>query len=374
MTPLRRILVVLLVGAGSSLAGEFGSYPESNVQQHLQVLAFGSCAKERLPQPIWDEIGVHEPDMFLFIGDNQYADRWDHDGDGDVEMRPVTEASRFKEAYEVLAAKPQFQAFRKKTPFMATWDDHDFGANDAGKEYPMRAEAQVAFWDFFGLPADDELRQREGVYHSRMFGPPGQRVQFIMTDTRSFRDPLDRNPDRGERGPYMPTNDTSRTLLGDAQWQWLEGELKKEADLRIIASSIQVIAYEHGWETWGNFPHEQQRLYDLIQETQADGVIIISGDRHLTELSLEDGQADANVGYPLWDFTSSGMTDDIRVVTDPNRFRQGPVHRGTNYGIIRLDWSEDSPGLDGLTVIFESWGQNENLIFRQEIAGASLRL
>ena len=52
-----------------------------------------------------------------------------------------------------------------------------------------------------------------------------------------------------------------------------------------------------------NFPHERERLYKLLRDTRAGGVVLLSGDRHLAELSVTD----AGLGYPLFDLTSSGL-------------------------------------------------------------------
>ena len=78
-------------------------------------------------------------------------------------------------------------------------------------------------------------------------------------------------------------------MLGEDQWAWLEEQLRTPAEVRLIASSIQVVAEDHGWEKWMNFPHERERLYRLIRETRAEGVVFLSGDRHLAELSMMDG-------------------------------------------------------------------------------------
>jgi alkaline phosphatase D len=314
---------------------------------------------------VWEAINAHDPDLFLFIGDNNYADiKYE---DGQRIMAPVTTRARFQEAYTMMADHAGFVHLRQHTPLMATWDDHDYGANDQGVEYPLKQVAQEEFWQAFGLAEGDPLWRQEGIYHSRVFGPAGRRVQVIMLDTRYFRDPLERAVER-VNGPYRPTADRSTTVLGETQWRWLEEQLRRPADLRIIASSIQVLAYEHAWETWGNFPHERQRLFDLIGETGAGGVIFISGDRHLAEVSVERGSAGLRVPYPMWDFTSSGMTDDVQPVDEPNRFRVGPVYRGTNYGVLRVNWDQQPA-----TVVFENRDEGGNLINRQAVALPSLR-
>jgi len=64
-------------------------------------------------------------------------------------------------------------------------------------------------------------------------------------------------------------------MLGEAQWRWLEEQLRVPAQVRIIGAGIQVVADEHGSETWGNFPRERQRLFRLIRKTKATGVVIM---------------------------------------------------------------------------------------------------
>jgi alkaline phosphatase D len=165
---------------------------------------------------------------------------------------------------------------------LATWDDHDYGANDAGAEYPKKRESQQVFLDFFGVPKDHPRRKQEGVYNAHVFGPPGKRVQVILLDGRYFRSPLKKGyqpgePGEGRRGKYSPNTDPDATMLGEAQWRWLAEQLKVPAEVRLIGSGIQVVADEHGSETWGNFPNERRRLFRLIRDSKASGVVLLSG-------------------------------------------------------------------------------------------------
>lgn len=326
----------------------------------VDVIAFGSCAREERDQTqVWDEIIAHDPDLFLFIGDNVYVDIWVENGER--VMRPVETEERFHIEYDLLAQQPGWQRINEQAKVMATWDDHDFGANDMGRDYPMKRFAQQKFADFYGFPDSHPIRERNGIYHAETFGPEGRRVQVIMLDTRFFRDPLSRNPEGRPRGkgPYVPHDDERNTMLGGAQWNWLEQQLRQPADVRIIGSSVQVIASEHGWEGWGNFPHERQRLFDMIDRTNASGVVFISGDRHLMEISRE-GEA---TPYPMWDFTASGMTEEgERAVNEVNSRRVGPVRRLTNYGIIRIDWDPEDP-----QVSLEGYGLDGELLTRQSV-------
>ena len=308
----------------------------------LTRITFGSCAKQDKPQPIWDAVVDLKPQLFIFLGDNIYGDSVDMD---------VLRAK-----YTLLANQPGFQKLKQTCPVVGTWDDHDFGANDAGAEYPMKREAQQVFLDFFEVSKDDPRRRQEGVYSSSVYGPLGKRVQLILLDTRYFRSPLvsgykPGEPGEGYRGIYAPNTDPNSTILGETQWRWLEQQLKVPAELRIIGSSIQLIPNEHGYEMWENFPHERVRFLKLLRETKANGVVVLSGDRHLAEISRIEGNAENGIGYPLFDVTSSSLNAPsgnfskagTRFVNQVNSHRVGLQYFDTNFGSILIDWEQPDP-------------------------------
>lgn len=323
----------------------------------IDTIAFGSCAREDQEQPIWETISAEQPDLFLFIGDCMYAD---------IPKQPES-AGDIAAAWRALGAKPGYQKLLSSCPVLATWDDHDYGLNDAGKEFALKRQSQTLLLSFFNEPPQSPRWSREGVYGAWMFGPEGKRVQVLLLDTRYFRDPIDRDPswkNGAPIGPYRPNGQHEKgTLLGEKQWAWLETQLRKPADLRIIGSSIQVVASEHGWEGWCNFPAEQQRLYDLIGKTKAAGVVFISGDRHMIEMSKKADR----VPYPMWDFTSSGFTIGHGKTEEPNRYRVGPVLRQPNFGLIRIDWSA------GPTVTLEGKSERGASLMKQTFALPTLR-
>jgi alkaline phosphatase D len=310
-------LALALSAAPSAAASE--PHPPALVSR----IAFGSCIRPEYPQDVWKTVLRDEPDAFVLLGDNVYGDTED------------METLRGK--YARLDATPGFAKLRRAVPLLATWDDHDYGVNDGGAEYPRKAESREVFLDFVREPKDSPRRAREGVYDARIWGPPGRRVQFILLDTRTFRGPLRRL----ESGGYGP--DTSgRTVLGEAQWRWLEEQLRAPAELRLIASSIQVISEEHPYEKWSNFPRERQRLFDLLRVTGAGGVVFLSGDRHMAELSRLD---EAGTGYPLYDLTASPLAAVVKAnfSQESNRHRVGVMNWGQNYGWIEVDWKEKDP-------------------------------
>jgi alkaline phosphatase D len=175
---------------------------------------------------------------------------------------------------------------RATVPHLATWDDHDFGKNDGGSDLAGKQAAQQLFLRFWNIPLNDPRSSREGVYHAESFGHAGQRVQVILLDTRYFRSPLKITNQRGASGKerYVPDDDPSKTMLGDAQWTWLRDRLREPAEVRIVVSSIQVVSDGHGWERWGNLPLERRKLYQLIGETKAEGVVFVGRPTHRRHL------------------------------------------------------------------------------------------
>lgn len=349
-----RVHSVLLLAAVSAvlaapdvaLAQEpFGIKPQPlDTSRALSVIGFGSCAKQDKPMPIFGSIAAQKPELFIFLGDNIYADTRDMD--------------LMRAKYARLQANSHFAQLVNICPVLATWDDHDFGENDAGADYPKREESQQIFVDFWGDAADSPRRKRPGVYEAHVIGPPGKRVQVIVLDTRYFRSPLVKG-DKQVGGNWIPSDDPNRTMLGEAQWNWLREQLQKPAEVRIIASSIQCVAEAAGQEAWANLPRERQRLFDLIGQTQANGALIISGDRHWAELSVQR----EGVPYPLYDITSSSFNQlHPRGTPTVNKFRAVPTtyHR-ENFGRISIDWQQDDPllrlevlDIDGKPVIEKS--------------------
>jgi alkaline phosphatase D len=360
------LLGAALMGLGWESSGAKPlALPGAAGGQRLRI-AFGSCAKQSKPQPIWARIRAARPDLFLFLGDNFYADVQDEAG--------------LRRRYREFEAAQELQAFRRSTPHLAIWDDHDYGDDDAGADYPLRALSQQLFCDAWGEAPDSARRTRPGIYEAYRVEVGGRSVQILMLDLRFNRSPLASDPSRREGYPamvlrarltgqpmpgwYLPTADRSTTLLGEPQWEWLEQRLAEPADLRILASSIQVAAEGTGWECWANFPHERERLAAAIRRQGAHGVLCISGDMHYGELSCWHPPS----LYPLWDLTSSGLTETWTVPT-PNSRREGSVYAGLNFGLLEIDAS--GPELSLMLSVRDSQGQAR---IQHTLALSALRL
>ncbi len=297
----------------------------------LTRIAFGSCNHQNASQHMWAQIAAQQPQLFLMIGDNVYGDNgWDADAG----------LESLRQSYLLQASHPEFKGFRARFPMMATWDDHDFGLNDAGGNFPMRRWGEALFESFWG--SSEAVRSRPGIYESTITGPEGKRVQVILLDTRFFRSDLKRaawTKDRPPLGGYVPDDSADKTVLGAEQWAWLAQELAKPADLRVVVSSTQVITTAHQFEGWTNFPAERAKLMQALHGREASGLVILSGDRHAAGIYKAEHQ-----GETMWELTSSslnlsfGSDNDRSTAREPDPARVTKFFSEENYGLIDIDW------------------------------------
>ncbi|CAA6679734.1 MULTISPECIES: alkaline phosphatase D family protein [unclassified Lentimonas] len=283
------------------------AYHPTDFDTPLEIIAFGSCNRQFLPQPLWPVIAENQPYLWIWGGDNIY---------GDSKDAAVIEAK-----YQEQLNQPNYAAFRKQFPIVGTWDDHDYGWNDAYSTYPIKTVTQGLALDFMDVPTDDPRRQREGIYGDYDFGQEGKRVKVILLDNRYFA---------------TKRKAEHRDLLGEAQRNWLADTLRTStAQINILVSGTQIISEEHNYERWGHFP-DRAWLLQLIREESIPGVICISGDRHIHEISVLQEE---DAPYPLMDITSSGLTHSWETFKgEPNKHRVGEVYTGLGFGILTIDW------------------------------------
>lgn len=312
-------------------AGDGAAFPAPDAV--INTILIGSCLdEEKGPSAAMTSIANEQADLFLMVGDNVYGDR-----NGRAYVNNQADLDELRESFADLAAREDFQSVRAAHPMMVAWDDHDYGANDSGKDFPFRSLAERVHEVFWGLD-DEDVGQWPGTYYSRSFGPEGQRVQVIMLDTRFFRSQLTPTDEWGAKGKerYLPAATGSmQDMLGAAQWTWLENQLQQPADLRFIASSIQVMPTVHGWEAWSVLPDERQRLFDLIKKSEATGVVFLSGDRHTAFIYEEDGV----LPYTAHELTSSSL--NVSFLGESEEFDDRQVGSGyppENYGAVEIDW------------------------------------
>jgi alkaline phosphatase D len=341
-----RIVFLLLVSVLLFTSEKVSANAQQTTKSHFKII-FGSCLHQDKPQPIWQSIETEQADLLVLLGDNIY---------GDTKNMAVLEAK-----YKKQWLNPGMQKVLVKTPILGIWDDHDYGENDAGAEYPQKEASRQIMLDYFNEPKDSLRRTREdGIYTSYFVEYADVKVQIILPDLRWNRSAL-KSVSREEYlthkapqklGPYLANVGESASMLGKEQWQWLEEELQKPADLRILGSSLQLLPEFSGWESWANFPNERQQLLTLLDTYNIDNLVIVSGDTHWSEFS----KITQKNGKTLWDMTTSGLTEEWKSVS-PNKHRVGQSYSKANYGVIELSGQQllmSIKDVSGTTVMSQS--------------------
>ncbi len=281
----------------------------ANIQaQDSTNIAIIGCHKQNNSAPALEYIAnIMQPDYCIWVGDNVYADT-------------RNDAQHIQNQLDKLAAKPGFEELRDNSTFMVTWDDHDYGLNNEGKDYPLKEESKQIHRTFWQL--EDEIpADHDGVYYAKLEEQAnGKILQFIMLDGRYNRD------DEGKKAD----------ALGEKQWAWLEAELQKPADLRLIVSGYQVLLdCPTRWEAWAKLGDSRKRLFDLIKTTEAKGVVFITGDQHYVEI-LKKKNA---LGYDAYEIMASGINQTERPSRRNNRIL-GPDLTKHSAPQITIYWKE----------------------------------
>ena len=228
---------------------------------------------------------------------------------------------------------------RSTVPHLATWDDHDYGKNDAGADFAGRRRDPAALPAVLGRAADRPAAPARRHLPRQTFGPDGQRVQVILLDTRFFRSPLKPTDQRNAAGRerYLPDDDPGKTMLGEAQWAWLAERLREPADVRLIVSSIQVVAEGHGWERWGNFP---ARAAAPLRPHPCDcgrrRRLPVRRSAHRRPLPRDRG----NALSPRRDHLERHQPGLSAANREAGPNRLGAVYGAPNFGTIDVDWWE----------------------------------
>ena len=270
-------------------------------------IGLGSCLDQDYPQPIWQSIKKEDLNYFIFLGDNVY---------GDTRYGSLR---KMKSAYD--KQKKVLPDFLNDISIFSIWDDHDFGINDGGADYRFKRRAQELYLDFWEISKDDDRSNREGIYFSKNEIFFDKKFKFIFLDTRFFRSKL-----KGKKSNYIENIEPDATILGNAQWTWLENELKSDFDFLFIFSSIQIIAKDHRFEKWSNFPIERAKLFELLEQFN-DKTILFSGDRHRAGIYRKNG---------IIEVTSSSMNKPGSSFSETDSYLIGKTYPQENYGVLEI--------------------------------------
>ena len=294
-------------------------------EDNIIRIGFGSCNDQSLSQKFWQNIQSYKPDIFLQIGDNIY-------GSGD-------DLYNLAEAYKSLKNNIYYSNFSLNTKVIGIWDDHDYGVNDGGNNYKYKHESKELFLKFFNINKNDARNYRDGLYKEYILNYKDKSIQIILLDTRFFKSDFKLTDQRNAKGKerYIADYSKNKTILGYKQWIWLEEKLSQQFDIRIIVSSFQVLPLDHGWEKWGNFPLEQERLYSLVKNTSSY-TFIISGDRHFGAIYKKQ----FNKSTSIYELTSSSLNKPLKFeIKEQDNMQLGETISEANFGLISIDWGKN---------------------------------
>ena len=318
------------------------------------TIALGSCFFLGDADPLWDDAGYGggfeifdaiaalRPDVMVWMGDNLYYQPQD-------ELDPSSMAARYRRQRSF----PPLQRLLTATAHVATWDDHDYGPNDADLSYTMKGESLALFRRYWANPSYG-LPGAPGVFGRVRLGD----VDIFLLDDRWYRTA---NAMRDAPG---------KTMFGAAQLEWLRSALVySSASIKLVVNGSQMFNRANRFEGWNHFTAEQQEFVRWLADQKVSGLIFASGDRHFGEL-LRIGREGA---YPLYEFTSSPLTSRPFDIKDPAERDNADAVPGTfaarrQFGLIRVSGPSNARHLT-----LESHDQTGALLWRQEIDARVLR-
>ena len=261
-------------------------------------LAFGSCAREdEASATVWRRMDADGITGLVLLGDTPYID--------------TTDLEYQRKRYREFAVAPGLAELVAHVPVYSTWDDHDFGRNDTDGRLEGKENSRQAFLEH--RPQKSEGPEGQGIYTSFRQGP----IEVFILDTRWFA--------RTEGTSEDPT------LLGAAQWAWLEKKLAaSDAPFRILACGMIFNGATRPGKTdhWGMYPKEYDRLLSLLERVGSDGVVLVGGDIHWSR-EIEHDTRD-RLGRNLTEFITSPIHDGLIKAADaPHpgiRFTRGIPH------------------------------------------------
>ncbi len=318
------------------------------------TLAIGSCFFLADPNPIWggqdygggfgifDAIASQKPDVMIWMGDNLYFEDSD-------ELDPDAMAMRYKRQRTFAPLSRLLTA----TSHVATWDDHDYGPNDADMSYVMKGESLQLFRRYWANPSYG-LPDVPGVFGRARWGD----VDIFLLDDRWYR-----SANRAQDGP-------GKTMFGAQQLAWLRNALiYSQATLKLVVNGSQMWNRANRFEGWNHFATEQHAFAEWLAAQKVDGVMFLSGDRHFSELLKIDRPG----AYPLYEYTSSPLTSRPWGNPDAAEKQNPDVVAGTllgrrQFGMIRVTGPEDDR-----RIALESYDTTGKLNWRHEIRARDLK-
>lgn len=252
---------------------------------------------------------------------------------------------------------PDLQEIHRQQVFITIWDDHEV-ANDSYKDgaenhtegeegafADRKAAARHAYMEW--MPIREQERE-DKIFRKLSFG---NLVDLVLLDTRLYARTKQAG---GVLGP-PPAPDPTRTLLGDEQADWMEGQLKSStATWKLLGQQVMVgnIILDKdkqlaNLDQWQGYPESRNRLLNFFRDSGVKNIAVLTGDIHSSwanELVVDPndaskydpatGKGSLGVEFVTPGIASPGipelfvgLIDQARIVNPHVKFVE-PSHRG----------------------------------------------
>lgn len=284
---------------------------------------------------IFDAMAASRPDLTLWLGDNVYFREADFDSRSGMSSR-----------YRHDRGLPELEKLLRTGEHAAIWDDHDYGMNDANSSFVFKAHARKLFKRYWPNTGDEDTAL-PGIQTVVSFND----ADFFLLDDRWYRD-NDRMQGVANKG-----------LFGPAQLRWLQNALlASTSKFKIIASGGQLLNEHNKYEGWNNFPEERKQFLEWLEEANINGVLLLSGDRHHTELL----RLERSPSYPLYELTCSPLTSGTHKVEserDKPELVPGTLVGERNFCVLSFEGKTDDRRL-----LIGSYSASGKLLWQQTLA------
>ncbi|SCL31914.1 Phosphodiesterase/alkaline phosphatase D [Micromonospora nigra] len=228
--------------------------------------------------PAFANVDGHDPLFTAHLGDMHYYDL----GSGNHGITGGASLANYRRGYDDVLLQPNQASLYRNRQLVYIWDDHDGGPADWDTTHANKSNAAQVYRE--RVPHYD-LPESGAIYHSFQVG----RVLFVATDSRYYRSPAS-DPDT-----------SSKTMLGQAQKDWLAGQLAdSDAELLVVLHQIRWAQHPaEGVQSWGGYSTERAELVEMFGDYGwLDRMLMLGADTHA--MGIDTGASNLWGGFPMF--------------------------------------------------------------------------
>lgn len=247
---------------------------------------------------------IHLGDYIYEYGTGVYGnhpDRWV------VPDWDIVTLSDYRARYSHYRLDPDLRLAHQQYPWYIIWDDHEV-ANNAwrhgaenhdsvtqGSYEVRRAYAIQAFFEWLPLRPVNDPNNPDN--HIRKYFDFGDMARLIQIDSRHEARMAQNS---------LPDNDPNKTMLGEAQYQWLTQTLYQsyytnQHKWRVIANQVMFVPFKLAGITlnrdqWDGYANDRQRVINFVWGFGLKNNVIITGDIHTSWAADVPNPSQGNYG------------------------------------------------------------------------------